>query len=315
MPLRNWNIEFLNANSERKYPLTDSATGIDDSASFTLPDDFIVNLDFPVSSSVDIFSGNFFIRRIGVFTTGYSIVVGYQTGGGPIDAASAFIPRSSHTRNKAYALGGVAPFDDSLGSIVIGSLTNIDRQAAGEFTFDLEAGRLEPSTIRPNLRGVGALTLLNGSQRSPAIYGDVELAAGANVRLTVFFPIDGDPTIRIDAVTGEGLIEECVCTGDVAVAPPIRRINGVGPAPDGNLNILGSDCLEVAPVTNGLKLTDVCSRPCCSCVELEKITQDLERLKSEAAAVEAFASSMRTSVQTMDMLILGSSLRDRGCTA
>ena len=42
MPLSQWNLEFLNHNAQRSYPLTDESTKTDTTNSFTIPDDFIV---------------------------------------------------------------------------------------------------------------------------------------------------------------------------------------------------------------------------------------------------------------------------------
>lgn len=313
MPLGVWNLEWLNSNSGRRFPLADDASALDQSESFRIPNDFIVEIDVPIHSGMDVFSGSFFIRRIGAFAAGYSVMVGYQSDTGPVDVASALIPRQGHTRNKVYALGGISPFDDTVGKIVIGDLGNIDEQPPGFFEFDFEDGRLEPDAIRPIIRGVSSITLVSGSQRSVPLYGDIELVAGANIQLIPILILDEDPIIQINAITGEGLIEECVCTGEAASGPPIKLIDGIAPTADGRFFVIGSACIEVKPIANGIQLVDICSQPCCSCLELETITRDLERLKSESAAVRAFVDGLRTSVDTMNLTVLGSTLRDRSC--
>ena len=56
MPLSQWNLEFLNHNAQRSYPLTADATKQDLTGSFVIPDDFLVGLDLrprePVGTGV-----------------------------------------------------------------------------------------------------------------------------------------------------------------------------------------------------------------------------------------------------------------------
>ena len=42
MPLSTWNLEWLNHNSQRNYPIADDATGYDETGTFKIPEDFIV---------------------------------------------------------------------------------------------------------------------------------------------------------------------------------------------------------------------------------------------------------------------------------
>lgn len=315
MPLGLWNLEWLNLNSQRKYPIAEDATGVSTTADFTIPSDFIVELDLAVHAGLDVAPGQFFVLNIGAYATGYSVVIGYQPVdlSAPIPVATALIARPLHTRNKVYALGGIAPFDDTVGKIVIGRLEAIDDQPPGFHTFDLDGGRLDPDAIRPIIRGVSAIILNNRGQLSPPLYGDVELVAGTNVQLVPIFVSGQDPKIRINAISGEGTIDECVCTGEDQTSTPIKSIDGIGPTAAGDFTIIGNSCLEVKPIANGIQLVDTCSQPCCGCPELETITRDLERLQSEALSVSDFVNRLDTAISTFDSIILGSRLSDRSC--
>lgn len=319
MPVGNWNLEWLNHNAQRDYPLADTTTGTDQSGSFTIPDDFIVELDLPIHAGLNVDPARFFIRHIGAYATGYSIVIGYQPADvdnepvAPVEVATALIARQTHTKNRAYALGGVSPYDDTVGKVVIGRLDAIDEQPPGFWTFDFEATRLDPDAVRPIIRGVSSVTCVNGDQRSARLYGDIELVAGTNCQLVPIVASGQDPIIRINFLQGEGTIEECVCEGDSAQTPPIKRISGVIPTPGGDFTIIGSDCMQIEPIDNGLRLVNTCAKPCCGCEELERITQDLERFGQQAASVEEFVDRLGTSVNTMDLIVLGAKLGDRGC--
>lgn len=326
MPLGNWNVDWLNLNSQRRYPLADDATAIDDSGSFAIPDDFIVGLDLPVNAGQDVDPARFFVLHVGAFATGYSIIIGYQpvdtspipvgftpADGSPVPVASALIPRQGFTRNSVFPLGGSTSFPDAMGKIVIGRLDNVDQQPPGFWTFSLNTARLDTDAIRPIVRGVSSIVCVNGDQRTVALQGVVELRAGTNMQIVPIISEGADPVIVFNAINGEGTIDECVCEGDAAQTPPIERINGVTPSAEGDFTVVGSDCIQVEIIQNGIRLIDTCSAPCCGCVELERITSDLERLGQQAAAVETFASTLQSSVDAMNMAILGSKLNDKPC--
>ena len=214
---------------------------------------------------------------------------------------------------RRYALGGVGNFDDTVGKVVIDRLDNIDDQPPGFWTFDLVDTRLDPDAVRPMIRGVSSITCINGDQRSPKLYGDIELVAGQNMQIVPVVVSGQDPIIRFNAINGEGTVETCVCEGDSAPTEPIKKINGVTPTPSGDLAIVGSACIEVTPIENGIKISDTCAQPCCGPVELEAITRDLERLGSQATAVQDFVNRLQEAVNTMDLIVLGAKLGDRGC--
>lgn len=315
MPAGTFNLEWLNHNGQRSYPLADDASGLDESGSFALPRDFLVELYLPIHAGMDVDPARFFVRNIGAYTTGYSVVVGYQPADDsePINVASASIPRQGFSRNLSFALGGIGDFDDTVGKLVIGRLDNIDQQPPGFWSFTLENARLDPDTIRPIIRGVSAIVCVSGNQRSVPLRGDIELIAGANMRITPIISLGSDPIIRFDAISGEGTVEECVCEGDLAVTDPIVTVNGVSPTPTGDFNLIGSACVGIEPIQNGIRIVDTCASPCCGCPELERITADLERLRQQVAAVDIFVDQLGESVNTMNLIVLGAKLGDRGC--
>jgi len=313
MPLSTWNLEWLNHNSQRKYPLADDVSGYDSGAeaSFRIPDDFIVQIDLPIHSAMEMDPAGFFIRQIVATGTGYSIVVAFQQNAvSAVDVAAAHIPVSAHTSEyKTYALGGIEPFDDTVGKITINSLAGISLQPAGLWNFNLAGAGLTPDAIRPIIQGVQSISVTQSTGiPSHKLYGDVELIAGDNISLLV----DGQE-IWISAIDGSGTINECDCEGDAAALPCIKTINGVQPDNDGQMYLVGDDCLEIGEGTNSLNITDNCCAPCCGCTELESITKDLERFLQQQANLEIFVKELKTSVTEMNMTVLGSRLGDRGC--
>lgn len=305
-----FNVEWLNANSQRSYPLADDATGKDQTGSFVIPDDFLVEMDLPISAGMDLQPAQFYVLNIGSYAGSYTLVIGYNSLSGPVPVASAAIPRAVHTRNQTYALGGIAPFDDTTGKVTIGRLDSIDLQPAGFFTFDFADTRLEPDVIRPQIQGVTALIVTNGTQTSSRLTGDVELVAGANMQLVPILQAGQDPIIQFSAISGEGTIEPCSCTGDTANVPCIQRINGISAT---DFTIIGDDCLSVTATGNGLVLSDQCCQPCCGCAELEAITRDQVRFSEQLQTLSTFLGGLEASVVQMGTTVLGARLGDRSC--
>ncbi len=312
MPLSTFNLNWLDHNSQRAYPLFEEASRTDTSGSFKIPDDLILALYFPVHSGLDVDPAKFFVRSIGIFSAGMSISIGYDDGtSSPPIVATSVIAFSTHTEYHSYALPGVDDFDDSSGKIVIGSPSVFDTLPSGQFLFSPDAGRLDTDCIRLMLRGLSSVVLVNGGERSSRLRGDLELTAGANILLT---PISsgGGTQIRIDAIDGAGLNDDCLCTGDVA-AIPVKTINGIAPSPAGNFTFLGNDCITVSAIGNGVKFVDDCSAPCCGCEELEAVTRDLGKFGSAATTLENVLNRLEAQSNTMAMTVLGSKLGDRGC--
>lgn len=309
---KNINLEWLNHNSQRKYPLAAAATGADVGGDFKLPNSFLLSVYLPVSSAASINPGGFFVKTVAAYGSGYTLTIGYQPSvGAAVVVAAASVPRSGHQKYDSYALRGLGDFYDSVGRVVIGDLAEINEQPAGQWEFSLATGRLELDAIRPQLRGVSQLRVQNGSDVSDPIVGDVVLRAGRNFRIT---PVVGSPsTIQFDAIDGEGLNESCVCVGDAAEAPAIRTINGISPTADGNFTLSGNDCLSLQALTNGLQANDNCSEPCCGCNELEVITEAMQLLGSQVTTLNTFLTNLEARVSQMDAVVLGSRLGDGGC--
>ena len=312
MPQGNWNLEWLNHNSQRAYPLAEDATQTDNTGSFEIPDSFVVALYFPVHAGLNVEPDQFYISSISVFASGYNVAISYNDGtASPPLVAAANIAKSTHTENTSYALAGSGSFDDSVGKLVLGNTDDMDAAGAGQYLFNYAAGKLDPDAIRPMLRGVSSISLIQGSDETEKIYGDGELVAGSNIRLTRLTS-GGTEFIQIDAIQGEGLIEDCICEGD-ETATPILTINGIHPTDQGNFTLLGNDCMTIDSISNGLSFEDVCSEPCCGCKELEAITQDLERFGSAATTLQNFINRLESEVNQMTATVLGSRLNDQGC--
>tara|TARA_R110000751_G_scaffold116345_3_gene215925 strand:+ start:13942 stop:14895 length:954 start_codon:yes stop_codon:yes gene_type:complete len=313
MPLSQWNLEFLNHNAQRSYPLTDESTKTDTTNSFTIPDDFIVGFGLPVSTAMDMESGRFFIRQIGAFASGYQLTIAYDSGTEVNNVGTALIPATNVSRNTTFAVGGIEPFDDIVGKIVIGRVDTIVEQPTGLYAFDLEDSRLEPAVIQPMIRSLTGIRISNSSgTTSEVFHGDIELVAGSNMQISTASSAT-ETQIIFSALDGEGTIETCVCEGEATATPCIKTINGVSPTTDGNFNFIGDDCLSFVGTSSGLKVTDSCCAPCCGCEELESITRDLELFNVQRGELTLFVNTLAAEATAFGTTVLGARLGDRRC--
>lgn len=313
MPLGNWNLQWLNHNSQRSYPLTDWATKEDAAGVIRIPNSLILALYFPVHAGMAVEPQKFYVQELGVYPTGFNIAIGYDDGtSSPPMVASVNIAKSTHTENRSYALAGSGDFDDSVGKIVIGALDEAGDLPPGQYQFNYEGGALETDCIRPMIRGLTSITVVRGAERSPRLQGDVEFIAGTNMRITVDDADSGAPQIIFSAIEGEGLTEECVCEEE-AVGPCIRTINGITPLADGNFRLIGDNCLTVEPIQNGVQIIDQCSEPCCGCEELQALITQINRFADGVVTLQNFANTLGTEVTQFHQIVLGSRLGDQGC--
>lgn len=311
MPIGNWNLQWLNHNSQRSYPLTERATKVDTSGTIRIPDSFIVGLYFPVHAGTAVAPSNFFVKSLLIAPTGFNIVIGHSDGTTVVDVAAANVIRSNYLPNRSYALGGLEGFDESIGQVVLGPLDEINQLPYGLYTFTDADGELESDAIRPMIRGVSSLRVVNGQETSANIYGHVTLVAGNNVRLDVGTNSFGETEITFKAISGENLNLDCAC--DIPdVGECIKAINGVY-STDGTFTLAQDDCIEISPITNGLSFADTCAQPCCGCTELDAIATQINRFGDGVTTLQNFVTRLGSEVTQMSLVVLGSKLGDSSC--
>lgn len=316
MPLGLYNIQWLNQNSQRAYPIADWVSRWDQTATIQIPNSFIVALRIPIHAGQDALPERFYIKTLAITPTGYNIGIGYDDGiATPMLIAAINITRNLHTENLIYAVPGVGVnFDDTVGTICIGKLDEIDELPPGEYEFDYDNTTLETDAIFPQVRGISSIAIVTaGGVVTERIVGDIELVAGDNIRLTASISPGFRSYITIDAIDGEGLNETCVCETQLVEEQCITAINGIPPLPDGNFRIIGDNCLTVTPITHGIQIVDQCSEPCCGCAELLALTSQVDRFADGVVTLQGFVNRLASEVSSMSQVVIGSRLGDHGC--
>ena len=257
------NLDFLNSNSLRNYPLKEGVTRISTDSVMVIPNDFLV--DFQLAASYDP-SKRFYLSRLTSFDDLITVEVSEQ-GGTLVGTFS--IDTANHWQYKDYFL---VPTDDYVGAtglLTVTALKGINNRPSGSYEFTFESTEFEPRTIIPSIKGINRMTFVNTNGSSYSMTGDIVIEARQNIR---FKTTEVPNTIVIDVGNGLGLNTKCA-----EETGCIKTINGIPPDESANFTIDFSDCATLTPIpaNTGLLLEDICCKPCVGCNDIEELTTRL----------------------------------------
>jgi len=265
------NVEWLNKNSQRSYPVKEGATQYDLSGSYRLVSSFIVDMVWAVDVHKD---RRFFLRYLSVLP---DVISGQLYDETNQPAATFSIDVSAHTTYDFYELVGVKTYKNCAGKLVVGELAPLLASSIGLFEFDLAGTEFEARTVLPHIRGVTSISKKPiGETTFALLQNHILFKDGFNTHVI----IDADTgTIRIDAIEGAGLGLICDCPDEDAEPPCIAFINGIPGDASRNFNIRGIGCIEITGIENGIEISNTCVTNCCDC-------EDIDALEARVAALE-----------------------------
>lgn len=315
-----WNVEWPNVNASRKYPLAQDATMLDMSGDFVLPNDLIVDFIMPVHASLDpdVDPTLFHVAQVGIFSAGIVLSFAYD---GEI-FGTVNVPLSGFTKYSTYVVTGTGMMLDSRGWVTIGDIVDT-LSNAGAWSFNVDGGRIHPMCIRPDLRAVTSIVVVDAAGEARPVTGDIAFLAGTNFQFRVEkkedFPGEFPPRLRdriiFDAVDGTDLEDECECNNIDSLAPCIRTINGVHGDDTGNVQILsGSSCLEITSSGNTITIADKCSEPCCDCRELDVVISAIQTVTDQVFEIENAVAQLDKEVAATRINLLASRTNGLPCT-
>ena len=289
------NIEWLNSNSLRAYPLREDAQLIAADGATILPNYLIVDFVMTVApADVNVLLYLKSVAFVGGFLT---MQIVDQAG---VIVTTLAIDTTVHNKNDPYDLVGAGNYEDARGRVVLGDLQNL-RNDLPDGLYQFASAEFEPCTVRPDIRGVRSLRTGSEGVLSDFIHGNVQLLQGSNILLTY---LAGTNTIRIDAIDTTGFNAQCACTDEYQLPTPIVRINGINA--DDVVIIGDGKCLEVTTSGNMIKIRDTCSQPCCGCPELEFLTTRLDLLQTVVSNLESYGNNIQQKIDALIVIMLGS---------
>lgn len=283
------NVEWLNANANRAYPIKEDMTR----APTDMTGNLLSGVQLPNYVLVDFvltLSGNTSVR---VYLSQFTYVGGLVTFGfsdeNGVQIALVSLNTGTHVKNTAYLLVGAGDtYGDALGKVVVGDLTDLARDLPeGAYAFTLATAEMETRCVRPALRGVRSLQINNQGSETDYLYGHIKLVSGTNIRLTYDATTN---SIRIDAVGSQKLTDDCECDQALPLTNVVRTINGIAIE---DVVIMGDgQCVDVTTDGDRVLIRDKCSEPCCDCPELTLLTNSLKILDGTVTNLEAYARAL-----------------------
>jgi hypothetical protein len=266
-------LQWLDANSSRAFPLFDLASRLDTTGLFTLPDDLIVDAKISAPSSYGV--TGWFVSQVTGYGSGLVITIAV-TGEGNV--ATVTVPLVGFAMYSSYAVSALPGFPQVGGSLIIGSAGAVLASSASIYSFLQAATQLLPTVIYPTAGAVNSITIVDQFGNDTLLTGAVTLAAGSNGSLGVV-----GQTITLGMTTGVIIQNPCGCLdsgGNNRI--PVRTINGVGPDNTGNLTLLGLSCLGVTTGGTGVvALNDTCATPCCGSTELTQLADNATTIQTQ----------------------------------
>jgi len=200
---------------------------------------------------------------------------------------------NTHVPGTGYSLAGTADWFDARGWLTIGDLRKLAADIPeGLYNYEPEQTLLETRVVRPALRGIRSLRVVNQDNTSDYLYGHVKLLAGDNVRLQYDRELNG---VWINAEPNAGYRETCDCESP-AQTNLVNTVNGI---PAEHLTIVGDgECVEVRTEGDKIIISDKCSEPCCGCPELEFLTESVKVLDASLSRLEYYSEQLAERIST-----------------
>ena len=307
--LRTWYGE----NAVRKYPISETATAIDDNGKY-LPNGLIIGMELSIPSTMTnvpeglpeiITNCAPFISRAVVTPTDVRIDISAGESGVVATITTQIKDIPSSYEQKGFALASVPNEDPKVngvgGYIVFGPAENFIT-ALGEYVFSFSGGTsnsalaLECIHIYPEI-------LRSIRVDNHILTGDIYLEGGNGITLD----IEGDDTIIIDLDTDstEGIQSKAdLITALTGIfGQPICKINGISPNDNGEflLDVPANGCVRIEGQASGhgLTLSNPCAEPCCDKSSLENIMANIQTLNSRYGRLYSYLTETATMLNNL----------------
>lgn len=294
-----WNVNWLNQNTQRKYPLSELATGVSADGSFVLPDSVLADMTLSVPVDAGYDPTAFYLGAV----TAYGQIATFTFKYGTTTVGSVAVDTTAHTLYSIYTASGVGEFAACAIRCCVADV-EVLKTFGGSTTYTVEAGRLEATVIRPGLQGVTSITATVGSTESAPMRGPIELVEGSNIRLTPIAPVEPGEKARIRIDARLGAVETDCGDGSSGLGQAVRSVGGAIPNAQGAISIVTlGGCLSATGAGNTLTLTDNCASSCCGDDEMAVVAdavtaqfEALRRMETSAALLEQKILALETSL-------------------
>ena len=284
------NLEYLNQNSLRSYPIQDGASRVSSDGLFVIPNSLIVDVTLSASG---VSGQTFYISSITNLSTYLSIEI--SVGGAGVFGTFSSPTSGLTSENTDIPLVASAGFPDALGIITIGTLDDLELLPSGIFQFSQSATQILSRCSTVGNAGVTGLTFVDATGTNFTLTGHVTITANSNLQ---FVGVSGG--VQLNAGENLGLNKQCA-----TVAQPVLTINGVTPDSTGNFNLIAdpSSCISISDIQYGSLIADSCGKPCLGCTDIQTLTNTVNGLEADIYALRDFTNNLQNLITQANALI------------
>lgn len=298
------NIEWLNQNKLRAYPIREDADTVPlltngaQATGIKLPTCLVT--DFSFTLAFDAVTADTVPALTGVSHAGDGFSLEISLGDTVLTSITASI--ATHTVNKTYRLFGAGEYADCGGWITLGDLKRAAEEIP-EGVYKFPAGQVpfEISTLHMAPRGVRSITAVGkyGLKTYTPLYGNVRIIAGSDMTVRNDSAANA---IWLQAESSTGYERNGPCKCGAAATNVVRSINGM---PVENVIITGDDtsCVAVniskSSTVHTITLEDTCSTPCCGCAELNFVESAITAINKSISVLNGYAASLGTRLEEL----------------
>lgn len=275
------NLDFLNQNSLRNYPLVDAADRVSDDGLFTIPNTLMVDMTLTSPGN------NITTLYISSVTSNASLVIIEISalGVGVFGTFGITYPLPDY--NTDFTLTPGVLFPQANGLVTIGSLDDMASQPYGDFTFSQPNTSLLNRVFCASVPGVNYISFSDTQGNTTALTGYIQITANSNVQ----FRSPSAGVIYLDAGEDLGLNKVCATT-----LTPITTINGIPGDSSGNFTLIPQQCVSLTPAPYGLFIADTCGQPCMGCTEIDTLATAVNSLESSIVDMKNFTTNLNAAI-------------------
>ena len=279
------NLDWLNSNSLRNYPIKDDLGRVSVDGLFTIPNSLIVDMTVCAPQT----SNAVYISRIKYGST--SLFIELSVGNTVFGSFQTSLPLADY--NTDITLTPSPSFPGASGIITIGSADELVGLPFGDFKFEATSTSLLMRIYSPGPQGLSWISFTDVKGNANTYTGNVTVIGNSNIQFR-----DNGGVVYVDA--GEGLGLNKLCTD----APkPILTINGVAPDNAGNFSLIADTCVSISDAQYGVVISNPCGEPCLGCDAIASLTTQVNRLESSILDIRNFSINLQTVITQVTNLM------------
>ena len=271
------NLDYLNLNSVRNFPIIDDVSRASDDGLFVIPNSLIVDMALCSSQLGD--TPNLYISRVTCNSSTILIEISANSFG-VFGTFQTSLPLSDY--NVDISLQPSSLFPNASGLITLGSSDDLATLPYGNFTFSYPNTALLMKVFTPTISTISWLNFTD-TKGNNTLTGYINLVGNNNVQFRGAFS-----NVYLDAGENLGLNKICV-------TPPqaILTINGVPPSSTGNFTFIADTCISIDTAQYGLVLSNPCGAPCLGCEALTTLTTQVNSLETSIVDLKTFTDNLQ----------------------